>query len=669
MADAQPSESLIFISYSRANKEFVTRLTTDLQARGLKVWIDKQGLKAGTPNWEQALRDAIQGAQAVLLIATPDSRQSNYVSDELGIAEMYRKPVYPVWAAGEEWMESIRMGLGSTQFIDAREARYATALDEIMTALGSATTVQPTPEPPPDFVPRNPYKGLNAFTQEDRSDFFGRDMLVDALVTAVQQADKERFVAIVGPSGSGKSSVVMAGLLPRLADLHPDWITLPPLRPGTSPLTALAVVMSKAMPAKSIKALREDLDDPGGQGLDLLARSLVMRPGSRVLLLVDQFEEVFTQASDEAERRQFIDLLTTAALEAHGPLTVIVTLRADFYDRPLNYADLAALIKAHTEIVPPLSLSDLRDVIEKPAELPDVRLTFDDGLVAELVFEVRQQAGALPLLQFTLDQLFERRDGHRLTFAAYREIGGVRGALAKHAEGIYAALPSDDYRKLARALFLRLIEPGATEQDTTRRRAALSELILPDAAQTTMLQAITDAFIGGRLLTTDKIAGVTTIEVSHEALIREWERLGNWLKDARDDVRLQKQISQDAAEWLRRGQRADDDGLYRGTVLIDAQDWARRSVPSATEAAFIEASATAESARRRHDEAVARRVRNFQRATVGLALVFVLALVGTVIIVMFLLSAVNTATARQNEAAQRVDAANATLTPIPMTLN
>ena len=184
MAAAQPH---VFISYSRANKEFVDRFTADLKARGLPVWIDKQGLRPGTPNWEQALRDAVSTARAVVLIATPDSRKSPYVGDELGIAAMYKRLVYPVWAAGQEWLDSIRMGLGSVQFIDARAARYSTALEEIATAL-SVVSEKPQEhalEAEPTFEPRNPYKGLNAFTGEDRGDFFGRDTLIADLRAAV----------------------------------------------------------------------------------------------------------------------------------------------------------------------------------------------------------------------------------------------------------------------------------------------------------------------------------------------------------------------------------------------------------------------------------------------------------------------------------------------------
>src|SRR6266700_1724720 len=194
------------------------------------------------------------------------------------------------------------------------------------------------------------------------------------------------------------------------------------------------------------------------------------------------------------------------------------------------------------------------------------------------------------LLHFTLEQLFERRDGHMWTLQAYQEIGGVKGALARHAEATYTALPSEQHRRLARALFLRLLDPGLTEQDTTRRRAALIELALPDARQTDLLKETADAFIKARLLTTNEVAGVTTIEVSHEALIREWARLADWLREARDDIRLQQAISGDAVEWEQHGKPRDR--LYRGSQLREARAWARRNIPSRSEVAFLHDSAT-----------------------------------------------------------------------------
>jgi hypothetical protein len=265
----------------------------------------------------------------------------------------------------------------------------------------------------------------------------------------------------------------------------------------------------------------------------------------------------FIQTTTEEERRRFIDLLVTAVTDPRGPLIVILTLRADFYDRLAQYPELGRLIQKHHQMVFPMEIYDLRAIIEQSAGLPDVQLTFEGTLVGDLLFEAQGQAGALPLLEFTLDQLFQQRKRHELTLEAYQRMGGVKGALAKHAEATYASLPSEQHRSLVRALFLRLIDPGVTEQDTTPRRAALSELSLPDAKQTTIIKEATDAFIAARLLTTNELAGTTTVEVSHEALIREWKRLAEWLAEAREDIHLQQATSQDVAEWIRRGRSMD----------------------------------------------------------------------------------------------------------------
>jgi WD40 repeat protein len=593
MANTEGSP-LVFVSYSRADRALVDRLIVDLAGQGIAIWIDQQGLRVGTPSWEQALRDAIRTAGAVVMVASPNSRGSRYVADELRIAEMYGCTVYPFWAAGEVWMECVPIGWGSTQHVDGRDASYGRALQELVTTLREAAGA-PMPGAPQleTGTPiRNPYKGLRAFTGADSGDFFGREDLIGDLLSAIGDASVEmpRILAVIGPSGSGKSSVVLAGLLPRLRAGalvgSEGWVYLDPLVPGAHPLESLCVVLANALPGSSMRAMREDLDG-SPRGLHMLASRLVSRQGSRVVLVVDQSEELFTLTTDEGERRTFIDLLVTAVSEPRGPLQIILTLRADFYDRPLGYPALGRLLESRGKVVLPMSLKNLREAIEGPAALPDVRLRFEDGLVGDLLFEVRGQAGALPLLQFTLDQLFQRRVGGRLTLAAYQEIGGVRGALAGHAEATYAALPSDEHRRLARALFLRLVDPGATEQDTTRRRSALGELLLPSPESTATMHTVADAFVAARLLTTNVIAGVTTIEVSHEALIREWSRLADWLRDARDDIRMQGAISADAAEWQRRG--SPPDRVYHGSLLVEALAWAERNTPSAAEQAFLAA--------------------------------------------------------------------------------
>src|SRR6266436_4534279 len=290
-------------------------------------------------------------------------------------------------------------------------------------------------------------------------------------------------------------------------------------------------------------------------------------------------------------------ILVVSLTEPQGPVLVILTLRADFYGHPLAYPALGRLIVGHQVAVMPMEVQDLRAVIKRPAALPDVQLSFEGNLVGDLLFEMQGQAGALPLLEFTLERLFERRSDHRLTLSAYREIGGVKGALSRHAEQTYGALPSEEHRRLTRALLLRLIDPGASEQDTTRRRAALSEFSLADATSTRLLRETADAFIAARLLTTNEVAGTTTIEVSHEALIREWKRLAEWVREAREDLYLLQVIRQDAAEWQRHERSVDR--LYRGTQLAEALAWRERSLLSLDEEAFLQASVAEQAGQRK----------------------------------------------------------------------
>jgi energy-coupling factor transporter ATP-binding protein EcfA2 len=430
--------------------------------------------------------------------------------------------------------------------------------------------------------------------------FFGRDRLIAELVDTLksllteQQPDTNpgRLLALIGASGSGKSSVVMAGLLPQLErEVLPDseqWVYLEPMRPGEHPLEALALTLAPYFPQRSVTSLHEELNDESARGLHRLASCLVRMPQQKVVLLIDQFEEVFTHTTSEWEREGFIDLLVSALTQSQGPIIVLLTLRADFYDRPMSYPTLYQLIETHHKAVLPMDLADLRTVIKEPAALPDVQLTFEETLVGDLLFEMQGQVGALPLLQFTLDQLFQRRSGSLLTLQAYQEMGGVKGALVKQAESTYAALHSEEHRRLARVLFLRLIDPGMGEQDTTRRRVSLVELSLADSKQTVLLQEVADTFITARLLTANEVAGAATIEVSHEALIREWPRLLDWLREGREDIDLQQAVSQDVAEWEQRGK--PEDRLYRGSQLKEARAWAKRNIPSRNEVAFLHAS-------------------------------------------------------------------------------
>ncbi|MGO8946727.1 MAG: TIR domain-containing protein [Ktedonobacterales bacterium] len=638
----------IFISYSHQDTTFVERLRADLEQNGFTIWVDKIGLKPGTEDWDEELRRALREAQAMVLVASPSSRRAKAVKDELRIADMYRIFVIPVWAEGEEWMDSIPVGHGGMQYCDARGDKYESAVRDLIAALRSDPSVSPTVSddtPPPE--PRNPYKGLAAFTGADSRDFFGREKLVSDLVGDIQsvlQADSsgvppERLVAVLGPSGSGKSSVVMAGLLPRLrAEALPGsdrWVYLDPMVPGVRPIEALASTFYRSLPQRSMKSLLEDLNDTETRGLQLLASSIPRGQGARVVLMIDQFEELFNLTSNERDRQKFIDLLLTAVTEPHGPLLVLLTLRADFYDRPMQYSALYQVLQHHQRSVLPMDVDDLRDVIEKPAKLPDVQVAFEGRLVGDLLFDVYREVGGLPLLEFTLDQLFRRRDDRLLTQEAYREIGGVRGALTKQAEDTYDGLPSDEHRQMAQVLFLRLIDPRETEQDTTRRRATLQDLTLPNEHKSHVLQEVTNTFVNARLLVEDKQDEKVTVEVAHEALIRSWPRLAGWLLVGRDDARLEKRIGEIAAEWSKaKSEDRKQDLLYRGGVLADAQSWLERGgEPSANELAFIQASVEASERekleakkRQEREQAMRRRIRTLWiglTGAVALLVVFV----------------------------------------------
>ena len=592
----------VFLSSSPGDEAFVARLKADLQSRGVDVLnATKQGIQNMPEDETEAVRTAIRAADIVLVVASPQARASRAIREHLRIADMYKRQLVFVWIEGNDLIEALPLVEEKSTLIDARHMRYELALNELVVLLDRQLSIPDPPTLPlPIGEPRNPYKGLRAFTRNDAHDFFGRDTLIKELVDMLKGmliAEKpgkpgSRLLSAIGPSGSGKSSVMMAGLLPHLQrgaiPGSEEWVYLEPMAPGHHPMEALVLTLSPYFSNRSLKSIREDLEGDSARGLHLLATYLVKEPKQKVVLLIDQFEELFNLTTSEKERQHFIDLLVAAATEPNGPVLLLLTLRADFYDRPFPYRELSWLIQRNQSVVLPMEMRDLRAAIRQPAALPDVQLTFEGNLLGDLLFEVQGQPGALPLLQFTLDQLFERRQNHMLTVQAYQEIGGVKGALAKQAEASYTALPSEEHRRLARSLFLRLIDPGLTELDTTRRRAALTELTLSTPQETELLQQVTAHFLAARLLTTSEIAGIPTIEVSHEALIREWTRLDDWLWEAREDIRLQQTISKDVAEWQRRGKPKDR--LYRGSQLKEAKVWARHNTPSKDESVFLQIS-------------------------------------------------------------------------------
>jgi WD40 repeat protein/serine/threonine protein kinase len=426
---------------------------------------------------------------------------------------------------------------------------------------------QPVPQTEPEqvFKPINPYKGLRAFQEADAGDFFGREKLIERFYLKMLEPAKEaRFLAVVGPSGSGKSSVVRAGLVPMLRKNLPKWF-ISDMIPGSTPLLQLVEAILKV--SADEKFPYESIIQSSVNGLHQSVHQALGAGNSQLVLVIDQFEELFTQVTSEAEREHFIASLLTAIHAEDSRLRVIVTLRADFYDRPLSYPGLSELMSRRTEVVTPLNADDLERVIVKPAER--VNLKLEDGLVGAIVADVNKQVGALPLLQFALMELFEKRDKKdTLTLNAYREIGGVTGAMTQQADEIFNKLNEED-QQITEQLFLRLVVPGEGVEDT-RRRVLQSELTEMPVDQT-RLRRVIDFFGESRLLAFDREATsrIPTIEIAHEALIRNWGRLREWLNQNRDALRLQKQLSDSASQWVRANR--DKSFLATGGRLVQLE--------------------------------------------------------------------------------------------------
>jgi len=421
-----------------------------------------------------------------------------------------------------------------------------------------------------DVEPENPYKGLRAFQEADADDFFGRDDLVDSLLARLRSDGvQSRFLAVVGPSGSGKSSVVKAGLLPKIrrGALHgsDDWYIVEKM-PGQYPMEELEAALLKIAinpPASLLQQLRED-----ERGLVRAIKRVLPDDDSELVIVIDQFEEIFTQMDNEENRRFFLSSVMEAVKDPKSRVRIIVTLRADFYDRPLNYPEFGQLMRECTSIVIPLTSKELRDAIVQPAEMNHLEL--EVGLIEAIIADIADEPGALPLLQYAMTELFERRDGRWLTVDAYNEIGGAMGALTRRATDIYNSL-DEDTQAIVRQMFLRLVTLGEGTEDT-RRRVLITELFSMNVDDDT-IQHILDEFGKYRLLTFDRdpITRAPTVEVAHEALIRQWQLLRGWLDANRDGLRVQRRVQLASTEWQNMGR--DDSFLASGMRLAQFEEW------------------------------------------------------------------------------------------------
>ncbi len=457
----------------------------------------------------------------------------------------------------------------------------------------------------------NPYKGLRAFEEADADDFYGREALVEHLVDRLgENHPMVRFLAVVGPSGSGKSSVVKAGVIPALRRgalaTSANWF-IAEMTPGTHPLQELesALLSVAVKPATNlIKRLESSKD-----GLMRVVEA-ILPENEELLLVIDQFEEVFTLLDDEEQRTHLLNSLLFAVTNPGSRLRVIVTLRADFYDKPLLYEGFAGVMRQRTEVVVPLTSEELERAIVSPAERAGLEV--EPELLATIINDLSEEPGTLPLLQYALTEVFERRTSHILTQAAYQASGGALGALARRAEEIFETM-EPERQLLIRQLFLRLVTLGEGTEDT-RRRLGWDELTSftvdgPD------VQAILGSYSKFRLLTLDRDpkTRAPTIEIAHEALIREWQRLRDWLSSGRESVRMQRRLAAGAEEW--RVSNRDASFLLRGGLLQQMEDWATTTDIALTdeERGYLAASIVERRAQEAREEARRKREQEQER--------------------------------------------------------
>jgi len=459
---------------------------------------------------------------------------------------------------------------------------------------------------------RNPYRGLSAFREEDADHFYGREHFTLLLERAFK---KYTFLAVTGPSGAGKTSAVCAGWLPRLREQKGRSWQIIFCRPQADPFCALsaAVLSTSGMRLSG---------SPGEDRIRELAASL--RTGDRPLIsvleeglagphqqqglfvVVDQFEELYTQCQEPSRRRDFLDrLLSAVDMAGRQPdfLKVLIILRADFMGQALSYQPLAEVLQDRTLMLGPMSRDELRAAIVKPAQSQGV--AFQPGLAERILEDVGQEPGTLPLLEFALTLLWEWTDSGQLRHETYDMLGGVEGALARYAEQVYGDLTGEEQKRMSRVM-TQLVQPGAGTGDTRRvaTRAEIGEKDWP------LAQHLADR----RLVVAGANADETEcVELAHEVLIQHWERFQGWLNKDRAFRIWQEGMRSNLRQWLTSGE--ENCALLRGLSLTQAESWLRKKgeALNVTEERFIRSSITARKRREAERQVQERRQRAAER--------------------------------------------------------
>jgi energy-coupling factor transporter ATP-binding protein EcfA2 len=493
----------IFLSHNSADKPAVEQIAHKLKKAGLNPWLDKWYLVPGK-TFQTGLADALRNSATCAVFIGPKgvgdwSREEVLVAQDRAAKEAgYR--LIPILLPGvDDPFDYSKLPPSLTQrtWVDFRIGLHD---ERPLRVLINAIRGKP---PGPDIARDQsgdicPYQGLEAFDEEHAEFFFGRERDVQRLVEKLKLT---RFLAVLGASGSGKSSLVRAGLIPALrAGALPQseaW-NICVFKPGSRPLTSLTAKLLHFSSGKDSMQTTLDQMEKDARTLHLaVAFALADKPAGRIIWVIDQFEEVFTLCSDEKERASFLRNLIYASSIPDGQSTVLLTMRADFLPKCAEWPELATIVASQQFLVSPMDADMLRQAIEEPARR--VALGFDPGLVDTILGDVASEPGALPLLEHALLELWKRRRDYTLTLDGYRESGGVKGAIAKTAEETFKNF-SPDEQAIVRRIMLRLTKLGEGTEDM-RRRARIDEIVTI-SSEASAVERVIAAMADARLITT-----------------------------------------------------------------------------------------------------------------------------------------------------------------------
>jgi len=586
----------VFLSYNSQDKLAVISVGERLRGLGLTVWLDVWELRPGHP-WQEALEAIIENTRAAAVLVGADGLgpwESQEMRACLGQFVQCQLPVIPVLLPGCPQRPGLPLFLQAFTWVDLRDNPE----EGFQRLLWGITGAKPTAADGPPPTAESPYRGLLPFEARHRDLFYGREKESADLLEKVQA---QPFAALLGSSGSGKSSLLGAGLLPRLPAA--EWLVLS-LRPRNDLFDSLtAALLPYLYPdlveqAAQRKPLSEKLAEPDFDLAHLLQGLVKDSPKRRVLLAVDQFEEVFTLSSDRPRQRRAVELLLSA-IRGGEAVTLLLVLRADFFGRCLDIEPLKrTLDRWPTFNLGAMGQDALRAAIVRPAELNSLRL--EQGLADAILAELGDEPGQLALLQTALDELWRRSDRRLLTHQGYRAVGGVAQALARKADEFLNGYDEAGRERLHR-IFVQLVRPGEGEEDT-RQIATESqvgaenwELVAQLASArlvvTGRVEAESPSPRGGGVGERVELESTTTVELAHEALIRHWQALRGWIAEDRAFRLWQNKLRDSRAEWASHG--FDEGYLLRGAKLLEAEERLAEKTGwlAEDEKAFIAASA------------------------------------------------------------------------------